>query len=148
MQCCAFSNAGEPESESAKFHRLRLRLRPKLPTPTDSDSAALILLALCCKIAHRFSIVDKSGLLPGHTPFAQKPESLAWHHRAEVFSLLAVRSSFFASSLTLPSPSHFLNIEVGHHGLAAGIMWTVVSCNFGPLFYFHGNKSAAFQGAS
>ena len=25
---------------------------------------------------------------------------------------------------------------------------TVVLCNFGPLFYFHGNKSAAFQGAS
>ena len=28
------------------------------------------------------------------------------------------------------------------------LTYAVVSCNFGPLFYFHGNKSAAFQVAS
>ena len=42
-----------------------------------SDVAVAILSTLCCTIAHRFSIGDKSGLLPGLIPFAQKQERLA-----------------------------------------------------------------------
>ena len=42
-----------------------------------SDVAVAILSTLCCTITHRFSIGDKSGLLSGLTPFAQKQERLA-----------------------------------------------------------------------
>ena len=45
-----------------------------------SDVAVAILSTLCCTTAHRFSIGDKSGLLSGLTPFAQKTKMLNWHH--------------------------------------------------------------------
>ena len=45
-----------------------------------SDVAGVALSTLSFTIAQRFSIGDRSGLLPGHTPFAQKPGKLSWHH--------------------------------------------------------------------
>ena len=50
-------------------HTFRMRL--------TSDVAVAILSTLCCTITDRFSIGDKSGLLPGLTPLAQKQERLA-----------------------------------------------------------------------
>ena len=44
------------------------------------DVAVFILSALSRTIAQRFTMGDRSGLLPDLTPFAQKPGSLSWHH--------------------------------------------------------------------
>ena len=45
------------------------------------DVAGFILSTLPRTIAQRFSMSDRSGLLPDHSPFAQKSGSLSWHHR-------------------------------------------------------------------
>ena len=44
--------------------------------------------------------------------------------------------------------NHSTLTDLRRKGHAAKLLTAVVWCNFGPLFYFHGKKSAAFQGAS
>ena len=92
------------------------------------DDSEFILSTLSRTIAQRFSMGDRSGLLPDHTPFAQMSGKLSWHHRlvsAAVWTrtsscwkrscdmsgrsltaaLLEACSPFDALSPTLPSPS-------------------------------------------
>ena len=45
-----------------------------------SDVASAVLLVSVWTIGHRFSIGDKSGLLPGHSSFAQKSSKWDRHH--------------------------------------------------------------------
>ena len=62
---------------SSTFAEMLRRAERTFYTRVASEVGRPILLALSWTIAHRFSMGDRSGLLPSHTPFAQKAGKLS-----------------------------------------------------------------------
>ena len=60
--------------------------------------AGFILSTLYRTIAQRFSMGDRSGMLPDRTLFAQKSEKLSWDHRLVLAAGWARASSFWKMS--------------------------------------------------
>ena len=52
----------------------------RLLTSAFLEVAGSSMSCSSCTMAQRFSIGDRSGLLPGHTPFSQNDGRLSWHH--------------------------------------------------------------------